>query len=92
MSHAIEVIGLRKEFGDVVAVESLTFAVPAGTFFGFLGPNGAGKSTTIACLTGLLDPTSGTMKLFDEPFDSSSVAAKRRIGIMPDNLGLFDYL
>jgi ABC-2 type transport system ATP-binding protein len=92
MTNAIEVSALRKEFGDVVAVESLTFSVPAGTFFGFLGPNGAGKSTTIACLTGLLDPTSGTMRLFDQPFDSSAVALRQRIGVMPDNLGLFEYL
>ena len=89
---AIDVTDLRKTFGDVVAVESLTFSVPAGAFFGFLGPNGAGKSTTIACLTGLLDPTSGSMRLFDEPFDSDAVALKRRIGVMPENLGLFEYL
>ena len=92
MTNAIEVSALRKEFGSVVAVDSLTFSVPAGSFFGFLGPNGAGKSTTIACLTGLLDPTSGTMRLFDRPFDSSAVELKRRIGVMPDNLGLFEYL
>jgi ABC-2 type transport system ATP-binding protein len=92
MTNAIEVSGLRKEFGEVVAVESLTFSVPAGTFFGFLGPNGAGKSTTIACLTGLLDPTAGAMRLLEQPFDSNAVDLKRRIGVMPDNLGLFEYL
>ena len=92
MAPAIEINGLRKEFGTMVAVESLTFSVPAGAFFGFLGPNGAGKSTTIACLTGLLDPTAGSMRLLGEPFDSNAVELKRRIGVMPDNLGLFEYL
>ena len=92
MPHAIEVTNLTKSYGDVRAVESLTFAVPAGAFFGFLGPNGAGKSTTIACLTGLLDPTAGSMRLLGETFTTDSVDLKRRIGVMPDNLGLFDYL
>jgi ABC-2 type transport system ATP-binding protein len=90
--NAIEVHGFTKSYGDVAAVEDLSLTVPAGTFFGFLGPNGAGKSTTIGCLTGLLDPTRGSIRLLGEPFDSSSVALKRRIGSMPENLGLFEYL
>ena len=92
MANAIEVSQLSKSYGDIRAVESLTFTVPAGAFFGFLGPNGAGKSTTIACLTGLLDPTGGSMRLLGETFTRDSVDLKRRIGVMPDNLGLFDYL
>jgi ABC-2 type transport system ATP-binding protein len=92
VTPAIEIAGLRKTFGRVVAVDSLTFSVPAGTFFGFLGPNGAGKSTTIGCLTGLLDPTAGEIRLLGEPFTASSVDLKRRIGVMPDNLALFEYL
>jgi ABC-2 type transport system ATP-binding protein len=91
-ANAIEVSGLTKTYGDVPAVDDLSFTVPAGTFFGFLGPNGAGKSTTIGCLTGLLDPTHGSIRLLGEPFTSSAVALKRRIGSMPENLGLFEYL
>ncbi len=90
--NAIEVSGLTKTYGKVPAVADLSLTVPAGTFFGFLGPNGAGKSTTIGCLTGLLDPTRGSIRLFGEPFDSGAVALKRRIGSMPENLGLFEYL
>ena len=92
MSDAIEVTQLTKRYGAVVAVESLTFSVPAGSFFGFLGPNGAGKSTTIGCLTGLLDPTAGSVRLLGQPFGARSVDLKRRLGVMPDNLALFDYL
>ncbi len=90
--NAIEVTDLTKRYGEAVAVEKLTLTVSAGTFFGFLGPNGSGKSTTIACVTGLLDPTSGSIRLLGEPFHAGSVDLKRRIGVMPENLGLFDYL
>jgi ABC-2 type transport system ATP-binding protein len=89
---AVAASGLTKRYGDVVAVESLSFTVPAGTFFGFLGPNGSGKSTTIGCLTGLLDPTAGSVCLLEEPFGPDAIGLKRRIGVMPENLGLFDYL
>jgi ABC-2 type transport system ATP-binding protein len=92
MPNAIEAVNLTKHYGEVVAVENLSLAIPAGTFFGFLGPNGAGKSTTIACLTGLLDPTAGSIRLLGEPFHSGSVELKRRIGVMPENLGLFECL
>src|SRR5512141_1408736 len=90
--NAIEIADLEKSYDDILAVENLTLAVPAGSFFGFLGPNGSGKSTTIGCLTGLLRPTRGSIKLLGEPFDADSVALKRRIGVMPENLGLFDAL
>jgi len=90
--EAISISNLRKNYGSVVAVEDLTLRVRAGTLFGFLGPNGSGKSTTIGCLTGLLDPTSGDMRLFGEPMTPSSAALKRRIGVMPENLALFEPL
>jgi ABC-2 type transport system ATP-binding protein len=92
MDAAIEIEHLRKEYGDVVAVDELSFRVPGGAFFGFLGPNGAGKSTTIGCATGLLDPTRGTIRLLGEPMRADSVALKRRVGVMPETLALFDQL
>jgi ABC-2 type transport system ATP-binding protein len=92
MSNAIELAHLRKAYGDTLAVEDLSLAVPAGCFFGFLGPNGSGKSTTIGCMTGLLDPQGGDIRLFGEPFGVNTVALKRRIGVMPETLGLFDGL
>ena len=92
MSTAIEMTHLRKQYGQITAVEDLSLAVPSGSLFGFLGPNGSGKSTTVGCLTGLLEPTGGAIRLLGEPFDSNCVGLKRRIGVMPENLGLFEAL
>ncbi len=92
MPNAIEIVHLRKSYGDLVAVEDLSLSVPTGCFFGFLGPNGSGKSTTIGCLTGLLDAHGGEMRLLGERVSPDSVALRRRIGVMPETLGLFDGL
>src|SRR3954468_14497169 len=89
---AIRLTNLVKQYGTVVAVENLSLTVRAGTMFGFLGPNGSGKSTTIGCMTGLLDPTAGSIELLGQPFDADNSAIKRRIGVMPETLGLFDPL
>jgi ABC-2 type transport system ATP-binding protein len=89
---AIRISGLVKEYGAVVAVDNLSLTVPKGSLFGFLGPNGSGKSTTLGCLTGLLDPTAGTVEILGEPFDADNSALKRRMGVMPETLGLFDPL
>jgi ABC-2 type transport system ATP-binding protein len=89
---AVSVERLTKRYGDLIAVDDLSISIPTGSFFGFLGPNGAGKSTTIGCLTGLLDPTSGTVALLGERFTSDAVELKRRIGVMPEGLALFDHL
>jgi ABC-2 type transport system ATP-binding protein len=91
-SAAIEIAHLRKEFDGVAAVADLSLTVPSGCIFGFLGPNGAGKSTTIGCATGVLDPTGGEIRLLGEPMDASAVELKRRFGVMPETLGLFDGL
>ncbi|MBN2242514.1 MAG: ABC transporter ATP-binding protein [Acidobacteria bacterium] len=90
--NAIEIRNLKKMYGRTTAVEDLSLTVPAGSFFGFLGPNGAGKSTTIGCMTGLLDPDGGSVRLLGEPFSDNALALKRRIGVMPENLGLFEAL
>lgn len=92
MANAIEISGLRKQYGEVVAVEELTLSVPQGSLFGFLGPNGSGKSTTVGCLTGLLDPTKGEIRLLGETLRDNPVDLKRRIGVLPETLGLFDAL
>jgi ABC-2 type transport system ATP-binding protein len=92
VTAAIEAFHLTKKYGETLAVDDLSFAAPAGTLFGFLGPNGSGKSTTIGCLTGLLDPTAGEIRILGEPFRDGSVGVKQRIGVMPETLGLFDAL
>jgi len=89
---AIRITNLVKRYGTVTAVENLSLTVQTGRIFGFLGPNGSGKSTTIGCLTGLLDPTAGNIEILGQPFDAENVAIKKRIGVMPETLGLFEPL
>ena len=89
---AIETHGLRKEFGEFVAVDGIDLLVPRGSFYGFLGPNGAGKSTTIKCLTGLLHPTAGTFTLLDMDPLRDPISVKRLVGVVPEDLALFDRL
>jgi ABC-2 type transport system ATP-binding protein len=85
---------LTRRFGDLCAVNAVNLRVERGTFYGFLGPNGAGKSTTIKMLTGLLAPTSGTMRVLGQDISDpkSSIEVKRHIGVVPENLNLFDNL
>jgi ABC-2 type transport system ATP-binding protein len=94
MSFAIETKGLTRRFGNVCAVDALDLQVERGRFYGYLGPNGAGKSTTIKMLTGLLAPTSGTMTILGEDVSNAAKAreVKRRVGVVPENLALFDNL
>ena len=91
-SPAIQSANLRKSFGDFEAVAGLDLLVPRGSFYGFLGANGAGKSTTIKCLTGLMKPTAGTVRLLGIDPSAEPVAVKKRIGVVPEDLGLFDRL
>lgn len=94
MDLAIETDGLTRFFGDFCAVDNVGLRVERGTFYGFLGPNGAGKSTTIKMLTGLLAPTRGTISLLGKnPLDpDESLQVKSRIGVVPEDLALFDNL
>ena len=75
-----------------VAVDHVNLRVNRGSFFGFLGPNGAGKSTTIKMLTGLLAPTSGTLRVLDLDISQQPMEVKRRIGVVPEDLNLFERL
>src|SRR5918996_174697 len=92
MDYAVETRGLTRDFGSFRAVDGIDLAVPAGSFYGFLGPNGAGKSTTIKCLTGLLKPTAGSMRILGIDPLADPVAVKRKIGVVPEDLALFDRL
>src|SRR5215208_5231872 len=92
MDLAVETHGLTRDFGSFRAVDGIDLAVPAGSFYGFLGPNGAGKSTTIKCLTGLLKPGGGSMRILGIDPLADPVAVKRRIGVVPEDLALFDRL
>ena len=92
MDLAVETTGLTRSFGSFRAVDGIDLAVPAGSFYGFLGPNGAGKSTTIKCLTGLLKPGGGSMRILGIDPVADPVAVKQRIGVVPEDLALFDRL
>jgi ABC-2 type transport system ATP-binding protein len=92
MNLAIETRGLKRVFGDVVAVDGLDLSVEPGTFFGFLGPNGAGKSTTIKMLTGLLGPTAGSAMILGHDVVEDAVDAKREMGVVPEESALFERL
>jgi len=91
-SLAVETKGLRRVFGEFVAVDGIDLAVPTGSFFGFLGPNGAGKSTTIKCLTGLLRPSAGTMRILGLDAIADATQVRRRVGVVPEDLALFERL
>ncbi|MEK7866337.1 MAG: ABC transporter ATP-binding protein [Planctomycetota bacterium] len=84
--------GLTRLFGPLVAVDRLFLRVPRGCFYGFLGPNGAGKSTTLKMLTGLLRPTAGRIRILGLDLATEPVGIKRRIGVVPEDLNLFERL
>ncbi|MFO1184051.1 MAG: ATP-binding cassette domain-containing protein [Bauldia sp.] len=89
MERLIEVASLRKRFGSVLAVNDVSFAVNRGEVLGFLGPNGAGKSTTMKVITGYLPPTAGTAIICGQDIRTSPVAAKRRMGYLPEGAPLY---
>jgi ABC-2 type transport system ATP-binding protein len=82
---AIEADGLEKRYGDVTALDGLSLSVEPGQLYGFLGPNGAGKSTTINVLTGQLVPDAGTARVAGVDPVAEPVAARERVGILPEN-------
>ncbi len=92
MEFAVATRGLTRTFGSKRAVDGIDLQVPAGSFYGFLGPNGAGKSTTIKCLTGLLRPSSGEIRILNLDPNVDPVEIKRRVGVVPEDLALFDRL
>jgi ABC-2 type transport system ATP-binding protein len=82
----LELAGLRRRFGDVVALDNLSFSVPPGEVFGFLGPNGAGKTTAMRAIVGVTALDGGEVRWGGRLIDS---AARRRIGYMPEERGLY---
>ncbi|MEJ2264690.1 MAG: ABC transporter ATP-binding protein [Anaerolineales bacterium] len=88
----IESQHLTKHYGDKVAVNNVSFEVYAGEVFGFLGPNGAGKTTTIKMIVGLLQPTSGTIKVAGYNVSQQPLQAKATSGFVPDTPNLYPKL
>lgn len=92
MESAIQAIGLTKRYGDLLAVDQVSFQVEKGEIFGFLGPNGAGKTTTIRMLTTLTKPSEGTAKIFGYDVQRQPISAKERMGIVPEISNVYDEL
>jgi ABC-2 type transport system ATP-binding protein len=88
----IEVEQLTKLYGSLVAVQDLSFAVPAGEILGLVGPNGAGKTTTLRCLAGIILPSSGTIRIAGHDLAREPILAKAALAFVPDEPQLFEYL
>lgn len=91
-SSAVKVSKLVKRYGDMLALDYFDLDVHQGEIFGLLGPNGSGKTTAINCILALLTFDEGTVRVFDEPIGPTSYALKRRIGIVPQNVAVFNEL
>jgi ABC-2 type transport system ATP-binding protein len=85
----IQVDELRKQYGDLVAVDGISFTAEPGRIFGLLGPNGAGKTTTIGCMSGLLQPTSGRIAVMGHDVVREPRASRQSLGVVPQELALY---
>jgi ABC-2 type transport system ATP-binding protein len=88
----VEIDGLRKEYGDVTALDGLSLSVESGSVYGFLGPNGAGKSTTINVMLDFAKPTAGAARLFGMDAQKRSTAIRRRTGCLLEGYGAYPRL
>src|SRR5580765_6148634 len=88
----IEVAGLTKLYGEFVAVNELSFSVQGGEVLGLVGPNGAGKTTTLRCLSGIIPPSRGTIRICGHDLVKDPVPAKKQLAFVNDEPRLFDYL
>jgi ABC-2 type transport system ATP-binding protein len=88
----LQVQGLSKSFGPIRAVDSVSFEVRPGEIYGLLGPNGAGKTTTISMISGLLKPDTGDVVIAGTPFWSDPQKAKRIMGVVPQELAIYEEL
>jgi ABC-2 type transport system ATP-binding protein len=89
---AVAIEGLTKDYGDVRAVDNLSLTIPEAEVFGLLGPNGSGKTTTINCLTGILKPTRGTVRVGGFDLQNQGREAREIIGVSPQETAICSYL
>ncbi|MEJ0006031.1 MAG: ATP-binding cassette domain-containing protein [Steroidobacteraceae bacterium] len=86
MTNALEIQGVRKTFGEKVAIESLDLSIPQGATYGLIGPSGAGKTTAIRMIMSILFPDRGSINVFGQ---GSALKAKDRIGYLPEERGSY---
>ncbi|MGB9854636.1 MAG: ABC transporter ATP-binding protein [Candidatus Bathyarchaeales archaeon] len=92
MSLAIEASNVTKIFGEIRALDGLSFSVKSGEIFGLIGPNGAGKTTTLRIVSTLLLPTSGTVKVFGFDIVENAAEVRKIISYLPEEAGAYRYL
>jgi ABC-2 type transport system ATP-binding protein len=88
----LEISHLRKSFGTLVAVDDVSFSLAKGQLVGLLGPNGAGKTTTVSMIAGLVTPERGEVRIGGQPLRGDTDPVKRKIGLVPQDLALYDEL
>ncbi len=88
----IELTNLTKRYGRFTAVDGINLTIPRGELYGLLGPNGAGKTTTMRMIAGILQPTSGTVKIAGIDIQQNPLVAKSRLGFIPDRPFVYDKL
>jgi ABC-2 type transport system ATP-binding protein len=89
VANVLEAEGLIKSFGDLVAVNDVSFHIEEGETFGLLGPNGAGKTTSISMVAGLLEPDGGAIQVSGTPIRTNSTAGKTDVGLVPQELAIY---
>jgi ABC-2 type transport system ATP-binding protein len=88
----VQVEGLTKLYGQFTAVNDLSFSIAAGEVVGLVGPNGAGKTTTLRCLSGIIPPSAGTVRVAGHDLKTDALAAKKQLAFLTDEPRLFDHL
>lgn len=92
MTDIVHVENLVKRYDDLIALDHFNLSIAPGEIFGLLGPNGSGKTTSINCILQLLAYDKGTIELFGEPMTPARYDLKRRIGVVPQQVAVFDEL
>lgn len=92
MNNIVSTSKLSKKYGDTYRVKDINLFVKKGDIYGFLGPNGAGKSTTLKMLLGLVKPTSGTFKIFDQEFESNRSSILKEVGSLIESPSYYGHL
>lgn len=92
ITHTVELNGVTKRYDEILAVNNINLTLEPGEVFALLGPNGSGKSTTLKMLMGLLQPTSGSVKVLGIDVQKDPVAVKRQVGYVPESPDVYDFL